>query len=64
MPMYDYRCPSCGHQFEQLMKMDSPPPACPRCGEGTERQLVVATYGKQDLVNRKGPRFRFNYMEP
>ena len=39
MPMFDYKCPSCGHTHEALRKHSDPAPACPKCGEDTERQV-------------------------
>ncbi len=40
MPLYEYRCVSCGHQFEKLMSSFSAKnPECPTCGEATEKQL-------------------------
>jgi putative FmdB family regulatory protein len=33
MPLYDYRCRSCGHEVEEIQPMGSGPPGpCPRCG--------------------------------
>jgi len=31
MPMYDYHCQACGHDFETLVRAGSTP-ACPQCG--------------------------------
>jgi putative FmdB family regulatory protein len=32
MPIYGYRCRSCGHEFEVLQKMsDAPLKTCPKC---------------------------------
>jgi putative FmdB family regulatory protein len=35
MPIYEYKCFSCGHQFERLVRQSSTPPAeetgCPSC---------------------------------
>lgn len=28
MPIYEYKCPSCGSKTEHLQKMDAPPPLC------------------------------------
>ena len=40
MPTYDYRCPSCGTDFEKFQKMSDPPVApCPECGADAERRL-------------------------
>ena len=32
MPLYEYRCESCGHRFEALVQ-GREKPACSRCGE-------------------------------
>jgi len=33
MPIYEYRCSSCGHELEALQKFsDAPLTACPSCG--------------------------------
>ena len=33
MPIYEYACESCGHEFEVLVR-GSEKPACPSCGKG------------------------------
>jgi putative FmdB family regulatory protein len=39
MPIYEYRCGGCGHEFEQLVRTGDTP-ACPSCkGETLERLL-------------------------
>ena len=41
MPIYEYACKSCGHEFEELVRGDQQP-TCPACGESRiERQLSV-----------------------
>ena len=41
MPIYEYECKSCGHQFEQVVLPKSTP-ACPSChGKDLERQLSM-----------------------
>lgn len=32
MPLYDYRCPECGHLFEAHHAMSADAPPCPACG--------------------------------
>lgn len=32
MPIYEYRCESCDHPFETLVRSPSDVPKCPRCG--------------------------------
>jgi len=33
MPIYEYLCQGCGHEFEHLVRGDDKP-ACPSCGKG------------------------------
>ena len=41
MPIYEYTCPKCEHDFELLVR-GSDPPACPTCGSRhLERLLSV-----------------------
>ncbi len=43
MPIYEYRCDSCGHQDEHLQKVSEPLiEACPACGKSTYRKLLSA----------------------
>ena len=43
MPIYEYRCPSCGFQKEHLQKMsDAPLSACPSCGATGYANLLSA----------------------
>lgn len=38
MPIYEYKCPGCGHLFEVLRKIsDSPDGKCPRCQKQAKR---------------------------
>ena len=41
MPIYEYECRACGHQFEEWQKMsDSPVRKCPSCGKRKVERLV------------------------
>ena len=43
MPIYEYRCASCGHQQEFLQKVsDAPLTVCPQCGKATFSKMVTA----------------------
>ncbi len=43
MPIYEYRCGSCGHQQEFLQKVsDAPLTTCPQCGKPSLSKLVSA----------------------
>ncbi len=37
MPVYEYRCSQCRHQFEQYQPVGGPAPVCPRCGGETRK---------------------------
>ncbi len=40
MPIYEYKCNSCGHRFERLQSFNEEPvKTCPRCG-GEVRKLI------------------------
>jgi putative FmdB family regulatory protein len=40
MPLYEYRCRQCGHQFEIIQKFSDPSPdRCERCGGAVEKLL-------------------------
>ncbi|MBK7759085.1 MAG: zinc ribbon domain-containing protein [Deltaproteobacteria bacterium] len=44
MPIYEYACPDCGHQFERLQKISEPPvTVCPACSAEKVRKLVSQT---------------------
>jgi putative FmdB family regulatory protein len=43
MPIYEYRCESCGHDMEVLQKMsDEPLTVCPECGRPALKKLISA----------------------
>ena len=43
MPIYEYRCASCGHQQEFLQKVsDAPLTVCTKCGKPTFSKMVTA----------------------
>lgn len=46
MPIYEYRCESCGFQKEHLQKMSDPVlDTCPNCGKGSYvKQLSAAGF--------------------
>jgi putative FmdB family regulatory protein len=40
MPIYDFHCRRCGHEFEGLVRPQDPPVSCPSCkGDDLERLL-------------------------
>ena len=45
MPIYEYRCPDCEHDFEELMKFSDPTPPCPNCeGLAAERRVSKTSF--------------------
>ncbi len=43
MPIYEYACRSCEHQFESIQKAsEAPLRDCPECGEATLKKLLSA----------------------
>ena len=47
MPIYVFRCSSCGEKFERLQKLsDSDPDVCPHCGERetVQRQVTAPAF--------------------
>jgi|TARA_B110000240_G_C13100549_1_gene284025 putative FmdB family regulatory protein len=46
MPIYEYLCKSCGHEFEEVQKFSDPSlEECPDCGQNTaERQVSMSSF--------------------
>ncbi|MCH7495615.1 MAG: zinc ribbon domain-containing protein, partial [Candidatus Marinimicrobia bacterium] len=41
MPTYDYKCDSCGKEFEHFQHItEDPLKKCPRCGKNTAKRLI------------------------
>jgi putative FmdB family regulatory protein len=40
MPIYEYQCRNCAHEFELLILKGSPAPACPSCQSEDIEQLL------------------------
>jgi putative FmdB family regulatory protein len=46
MPTYEYRCKSCGHEFEEFQTMSSEPLIkCPKCAKPTLKRLMSGGVG-------------------
>ena len=43
MPIYEYRCTDCSHDFSKLQKVSADPPACPECGHDEVAKKVSRT---------------------
>lgn len=45
MPIYEYRCNSCNHQFELRQKFSDPPASeCPQCGSAVDKLISSASF--------------------
>lgn len=64
MPIYEYRCESCGVELEKIRKFSDPPLTdCPACGKPTLKKLVSASsfrlkgsgWYETDFKNKKKP---------
>ena len=41
MPFYEYKCPDCGHRFEELQSFNDPPiSVCPMCSKENVKKLL------------------------
>jgi len=43
MPMYEYKCSACGHEFEELVFGQVEAVPCPKCSSTDTRRLVSAS---------------------
>ncbi|HEX7085911.1 MAG TPA: zinc ribbon domain-containing protein [Vicinamibacterales bacterium] len=68
MPLYEYRCDGCQHQFEVIQKFsDAPIATCPQCGGGPVEKLLsspaiqfkgtgwyITDYARKDQAKNNG----------
>jgi putative FmdB family regulatory protein len=56
MPVYEYACRSCGHEFEELVFGDERP-ACPKCKAGAPQKKfsVFGTQGEKSGIPESAP---------
>lgn len=43
MPIYEFRCKDCGHEFEKLCGLDETPDECPSCEKPDIKKLISET---------------------
>lgn len=46
MPIYEYRCPDCGHEFERIQSFrDDPITDCPQCsGDQVKKKISLSAF--------------------
>jgi putative FmdB family regulatory protein len=44
VPIYEYACTSCSHEFEQLQKVSDAAPPCPECGEDVRKRVSQTSF--------------------
>jgi putative FmdB family regulatory protein len=52
MPLYDFRCHSCGHQFEALARPNHAP-SCPDCNGTDLERLMSTTFAVSSEATRR-----------
>lgn len=49
MPIYEYKCRKCGHEFEALLRPPVTKAACPKCkSQALEQQLSAFAVNSQE----------------
>ena len=44
MPVYEYQCAACGHEFEREQRISEDPiKKCPKCGKSKAKRLISRT---------------------
>lgn len=62
MPIYDYRCRECGHEFSDIARLNDPlPEKCPACGQAGIDRLISGTSGTVEMNARD---YFKNVIEP
>jgi len=56
MPIFEYRCDACGHEFEELVLNTSAPPRCPKCGKGKLEKLFSLPAVSSDQTKQRASR--------
>jgi putative FmdB family regulatory protein len=62
MPLYEYRCAGCGHQFELLVMKASPPAiACPSCASDSVERLLSTFAASSDASRQASTASAYRY---
>jgi putative FmdB family regulatory protein len=55
MPLFDFQCKSCGHEFEGLVRGQATP-ACPRCASHDLERLLSMPSVRSETTREKSMR--------
>jgi putative FmdB family regulatory protein len=50
MPLYEYKCLKCHHEFEKLMKLNSPNPLCTQALETSHSKVLERCDGETKRI--------------
>lgn len=45
MPIHDFTCGACGHEYEQMLRLSDAEPECPECGESLRQKKKIGFTG-------------------
>ena len=62
MPIYEYTCEKCGHEFETLLR-GSEQPECPKCGS-KKLNKILSTPSAHSHGSQGGSSYNFNRPIP
>ena len=65
MPLYEYHCQACGHNFEVLMSLEAADMvSCERCGARATRKLSLFSFKFGSPLTREGEGFSSVHYSP
>ena len=44
MPIYEYACRSCDHEFERIVRAGAPNPPCPECDAQVDKKISLSSF--------------------
>ena len=61
MPLHEYRCAACGHQFEVLIMKAAQPVACPSCAGDALERLLSTFSASSDAIRQANTASAYKY---
>jgi putative FmdB family regulatory protein len=61
MPLYEYKCTGCGHEFEVLILKASQPVACPSCASASVERLLSMFAVSSDSSRQSNTESAYKY---